>query len=265
MSAPMLTVLKVGGNVIDDPAKLEALLRAFAALEGPKLLVHGGGKLASAMARSMGIEPTLVDGRRITDEAMLRIVTMTYAGWIGKQIAARLTAIGCRAVSLCGADGALIPATRRAPVPIDFGHVGDPVESDVDTDLLRSLLDQGVVPVIAPITADRGGQLLNTNADTVAAVLAGALAMHRPVRLFLAFEKDGVLDEAGQVIASLSPGLARQHIASGVVKDGMRPKLDAGFRALDHGVSEVVIGASDHVEQVLAGKAVATRLISDTP
>lgn len=260
-----LKVLKVGGNVIDDPAKLEALLRTFAALEGPKLLVHGGGKLASAMARSMGIEPTMVDGRRITDEAMLRIVTMTYAGWIGKQIAARLNTIGCKAVSLCGADGALIPATRRAAVPIDFGFVGDPVETDVATDLLLGLIDQGVVPVIAPITADKDGQLLNTNADTIAAVLAGALAKQRPVRLYLAFEKEGVLDAEGRVIPTLAPGTAREHIANGVVKDGMRPKLDAGFRALGHGVREVLIGASDNVQQVLAGTAIATRLLPDAP
>lgn len=261
----MLTVLKVGGNVIDDPLKLEALLRAFVALEGPKLLVHGGGKLASDMARSLGIEPRMVDGRRITDEAMLRIVTMTYAGWIGKRIAAQLNVLGCKALSLCGADGALIPSTRRAAEPIDFGLVGDPVEADVDVALIEALLASGCVPVIAPITADREGQLLNTNADTIAAVLAGALATRVTVRLYLAFEKDGVLDGNGDVIPELSPAETAQAIAGGVVKDGMRPKLTAGFRALAAGVHEVVVGSSDHVTAVLAGTAKATHLKPDLP
>lgn len=259
----MLTVLKVGGNVIDDPAKLEALLRAFVALEGPKVLVHGGGKLASDMARSLGIEPRMVDGRRITDEAMLRIVTMTYAGWIGKRIAAQLNAFGCKAVSLCGADGALIPSTRRAAEPIDFGLVGDPMEADVDVALIDVLLLSGCVPVIAPITSDAGGQLLNTNADTIAAVLAGALASRHAVRLYLAFEKEGVLDANGQVILELSTAEAAQAIAVGVVKDGMRPKLTAGFRALAAGVQEVVVGSSDHIGAVLSGDHKATRLQPD--
>ncbi|MBS1581315.1 MAG: acetylglutamate kinase [Bacteroidetes bacterium] len=256
----MLTLIKVGGQVIDDEAKLAAFLRDFAALEGPKVLVHGGGKLASALMRSLGIEPRMVDGRRITDADTLRIVTMTYAGWIGKTIAARLNALGCRAVSLCGADAALLPSVRRAPAPIDFGFVGDPIAERIDPRVVLALMEAGLVPVIAPITADAEGQLLNTNADTVAAVLASALARHTRVRLFLAFEKDGVLDAEGNVLPELTVDHTRALVASGVVKDGMRPKLDGGFNALRGGVEEVLIGGSDDVPAVLTGKAQATRL-----
>lgn len=256
----MLTLIKVGGQVIDDDAKLMGFLRDFAALEGPKVLVHGGGKLASALMRSLGIEPRMVDGRRITDADTLRIVTMTYAGWIGKTIAARLNALGCRAVSLCGADAALLPSVRRAPVPIDFGLVGDPAVERIEPQVLLALMEAGLVPVIAPITADGEGQLLNTNADTVAAVLASALARHMRVRLFLAFEKDGVLDAEGNVLPELTAERVSTLIATGVVKDGMRPKLDAGFSAMQAGVEEVLVGSSDHVPAVLAGEAQATRL-----
>lgn len=256
----MLTLIKVGGQVIDDEVKLGAFLQDFAALEGPKVLVHGGGKLASALMRSLGIEPRMVDGRRITDADTLRIVTMTYAGWIGKTIAARLNALGCRAVSLCGADAGLLPAVRRAPEPIDFGFVGDPAEERIDPGVLMALMEAGVVPVIAPITADGEGQLLNTNADTVAAVLASALARHMPVRLFLAFEKDGVLDAEGKVLPELTAERVSSLIAAGVVKDGMRPKLDAGFKALQGGAEDVLIGSSDRMPDVLTGKAQATRL-----
>jgi acetylglutamate kinase len=257
----MLTVIKIGGHVIDDEAALHRFLEGFAAMAGPKVLVHGGGKMATAMARALGMETRMVDGRRITDEDTLRVVTMTYAGWIGKRIAAKLTAQHCPAVSLCGADGGIMPSKRRAAVPIDHGHVGDPVPQHRVPDVLGVLLKAGYAPVIAPITADANGQLLNTNADTVAASLAGAFVAAYPVRLLLAFEKEGVLGADGRVWPTLDASTCDELIANGTVRDGMRPKLTAAFGALDRGVSEVWIGAAERLVYGTEG-AGATRLVA---
>lgn len=254
------TVVKVGGHVIDDAAALDRFLHRFAALEGPKLMVHGGGRLASSTARAMGLEPRMVEGRRITDADTLRVVVMSYAGWIGKDIAARLNAMGCRALSLCGADAGLVRTVRRPPHPIDFGYVGDAHPAGVDAARLEQLHAAGLVPVLAPITADASGQLLNTNADTLAATVAAALATKAEVHLYLAFEKEGVLDAHGQVIPALDREAMETLVAAGVVKDGMRPKLDAGFMALQHGVRSVQVGSAEALAEVFQGGCIATRL-----
>jgi acetylglutamate kinase len=260
-----LNVIKIGGNVIDDEEALSAFLDAFSALPGPKVLVHGGGKLASAMGRSMGIEPRMVDGRRRTDAATLRIVTMTYAGWIGKNIAAGLCARGCPAVSICGADGGLMPATRRSPLPIDFGFVGDPDPATVRTDAIDALTAEGFTVVVAPITASAEGQLLNTNADTVAAALATALGKRRPTRLYLAFEKEGVLDAGGVVIPRIWPEYTDELVREGTVKDGMRPKLAAAALAAKEGVREVLIGSAEGIAGLSRGAVTATRVLAAAP
>lgn len=237
-----LTIVKLGGNCMDDEAMMANFIRQFVLLPGLKLLVHGGGKLASGIGSELGIQPKMIDGRRVTDQSTLDVVTMVYAGLINKKIVARLQAVNCNAIGLCGADGNVITAARRNPLPVDYGYVGDPIS--VNTSLLKSLLDNGLVPVIAPITHDAGGQLLNTNADTIAAVLAAALSAHYEVHLVFAFDKKGVLSDADDdesVITRLSKLQLNEMLAAGTVHSGMLPKLKAGFQALEKNVSSVAL------------------------
>lgn len=247
-----LTVVKIGGNIIDSPAELAVFLRDFAQLEGRKALVHGGGVMASEMLRRLGIEPRLADGRRITDEETLRVVTMVYAGWINKSIVAGLQAAGCDAVGLSGADGNAILAVKRSPEPIDYGYVGDISAGSVNVSLLQSMLGSGLVPVFCAVTHDGHGRLLNTNADTVAAALAWAMSGLYAVRLVYCFEKRGVLaDPAGSasVLPSLDPGGYETMKAAGTVNAGMIAKLDNAFAALRGGVPEVMV---KHASDLLA-------------
>ncbi len=239
-----LTVVKIGGNIIDSPAELEVFMDDFARLDGPKALVHGGGVMASEMLRGLGIEPQMVDGRRITDAETLRVVTMVYAGWINKCVVAGLQARGCDAVGLSGADGNAILAARRPPVPIDYGHVGDISAESVNVLLLEKLLSGGLVPVFCAVTHDGHGRLLNTNADTVAASVAAALSARYAVRLVYCFEKRGVLtnpvDDAS-VVPTLDAAGYQAMKASGAVNAGMIAKLDNAFAAIGGGVTEVVV------------------------
>lgn len=245
-----LKVIKIGGNVVDHPEKLQQFLRDFATLEGHKVLVHGGGKVATAIARGLGIEAQMIDGRRVTDAEMLRIVTMVYAGLINKNIVAALQEGGCNALGLCGADGGLVRSKRR-PVTakgIDYGFVGDPTDFNLDT--AATLIEGGLVPVVAPITFDAaaGGSLLNTNADTVAQAVAVGLAERYAVELVYCFEKRGVLRDVendNSVIPNIDPALYEQLKADGIVADGMLPKLENAFRAIDAGVGRVVICAAE--------------------
>lgn len=257
-----LSIIKIGGNIIDDEAKLSAFLDAFAAVQGKKILVHGGGKLATKVAEGLGIQQQLVDGRRITDAETLRVVTMVYAGTINKGIVAQLQARGCAAIGLTGADGNAILSHKRVHPSIDYGFVGD--VDQVNTPLLTSLLLQDKTIVFAPITHDGKGQLLNTNADTIAQELARALSTGFEVSLVYSFEKSGVLlnaEDDGSVIGRISPAEYEDLKVRKVIFAGMIPKLDNAFAALRSGVGRVIIGRAEELPLLLAGESGTTILL----
>lgn len=252
-----LTIIKVGGKVVEDSESLNALLDQFIRFSGNKILVHGGGRTATEIAGKLGIETEMVDGRRITGKSMLDVVTMVYGGLVNKKIVAGLQARGCNALGLTGADLNLVSARKRPVQEIDYGFVGDVV--DVNSRELRLLIQENVVPVIAPITHDEKGQLLNTNADTIAAELAAELAEYFSVYLFYCFEKKGVLSNPGDensFIHELDTDLFSQYQQEGIISSGMIPKLDNGFRAKRNGVKEVLI---TNPENMASGRG--TRLI----
>lgn len=237
-----LTIVKVGGKIVEEEASLKKLLADFNNISGNKILVHGGGRSATAMAERLGIETKMVDGRRITDKEMLDVVTMVYGGLVNKNIVAGLQGFGCNAVGFTGADMDLIRAVKRPVKEIDYGFVGDVI--DVNTKELRVLLSQGVSLVIAPLTHNGKGLLLNTNADTIASELAMALSVHFKVFLVFCFEKDGVLanpDDDSSVIYDLNPEIYAEYKTDGIIGAGMIPKLDNAFKALHNGVFEVII------------------------
>ena len=250
----MIQVVKIGGNVIDDAAALERFLTKFAALEGPKMLIHGGGKLATRLSAQLGIETQMIDGRRVTDRATLDVVTMVYAGLVNKQIVARLGALGCKAIGLSGADANVIPAVRRAPKPIDYGYVGDIVTERMNVPFLASLVEQGIVPVFCAITHDEQGSLLNSNADSVASAVAVAASKIQPTNLIFCLEKNGVLTDVDDDL-SVIPTINRESFAAlradGTVNKGMLPKIEGAFRAIDGGVSCVVIKHADNLDNDL--------------
>ena len=237
-----LTIVKVGGAVVEDEAQLTRLLKDFADIQGRKVLVHGGGRKATKMAERLGIETQMVNGRRITDASMLEVVTMVYGGLVNKNLVARLQAEGVNALGLTGADADIIHSHRRPPVPIDFGFVGD-VER-ANGQMLSRLIEAGIVPVIAPLTHDGEGHILNTNADTMASETAKALAGLYDVTLFFSFEKKGVLsspDDDDSVIPVITRTLFNQYKADGTISGGMLPKIENALAAVDAGVSRVVI------------------------
>ncbi|MBL0268969.1 MAG: acetylglutamate kinase [Chitinophagaceae bacterium] len=251
-----LYVIKIGGNIIDDNAKLDAFLKSFAAVEGKKILVHGGGKLATRMAEQMGIEQQLIDGRRITDAETLKIVTMVYAGYINKNIVATLQSNHCNAMGLCGADGDAILAHKRNHPVLDYGFVGD-VDA-INADLLQVLLEKNITLVFAPITHNQQGQLLNTNADTIAQEIAKGMSPYYEVELIYSFEKSGVLLDANDdntVIPEITPAYYKELKAGKKIFDGMIPKLDNAFAALDNGVQKVIIGKAEQLPQLVEGTA----------
>ena len=252
-----ITVLKIGGNVIDNSAALTRFLTRFAGLAGPKLLVHGGGKIATQVAAQLGVETTMVEGRRITDQPMLDVVTMVYGGLVNKQIVAQLQHLGTNAIGLTGADAGLVRARKRPVGSIDYGYVGD-IEA-VDSGRLQAFANQGLVPVFAPLTMDSAaGTLLNTNADTLAQALAVDLTGHNAVTLVYCFEKRGVLANPtndDSVIARLTPALYAEHKAAGRINAGMIPKLDNAFAALNAGVKQVIICHADEVDRAINGAA----------
>lgn len=237
-----LTIVKVGGKVVEEPTSLHALLEDFSKLAGHKMLVHGGGRSATRLSEQLGIKAQMHEGRRITDQATLEVVTMVYAGLVNKNIVAALQARNINALGFSGADLNLIRATKRPVTTIDYGFVGD--VTGVQTDVAASLIAQGVVPVVSPITHDGKGQLLNTNADTIAAELAMAMASDFEVHVVYCFEKPGVLldaDDDHSVIDTLDYSQFKEHQLSGVISEGMIPKLDNGFNALKNGVKAVRI------------------------
>lgn len=250
-----LTVIKIGGHVVDDPALLDQVLDKFTPMPGHKLLVHGGGKLATEMGERLGIKARMVEGRRMTDAAMLQIVTMVYGGDINKRIVASLQAKGCHALGLTGADGNLIPARKRNDAHLDWGFVGDFDWQHINTGLLRSLFEADIAPVVAPLTHDGQGSLLNTNADTIAAGLARAMSAHYDTTLVYAFEKKGVmrdLQDPASVISTIRPQEYTSLKQEGIIADGMIPKLDNAFAALQDGVHQVHICLAtdiDHTER----------------
>jgi len=251
-----LYVIKIGGNIIDDKKKLSSFLRSFASIEDKKILVHGGGKLATKLAEKMGVEQKLVDGRRITDAETLKIVTMVYAGYVNKNIVAQLQSFTCNSIGLSGVDGDIILAHKRKHPVIDYGFVGD-VDS-VNSPLVKKLLDQNLALVFAPITHDQSGQLLNTNADTIAQEIAKAMSSAYEVKLIYSFEKSGVLidaDDESTVISSIDPVYYKELKAKEKIFAGMIPKLDNAFAALNSGVSKVIIGKAENLEELLAGRS----------
>lgn len=252
-----LTIIKVGGKVVEDPELLNALIDQFIKVSGNKILAHGGGRVATEIASKLGIESKMVDGRRITDAAMLDVVTMVYGGLLNKRIVAGLQAHNCNAIGLTGADFDLIRAKKRPVKDIDYGFVGD--VDDVNTRELRLLISENVIPVIAPLTHDGKGNLLNTNADTIASEIAIDLSNYFSVYLFYCFEKRGVLldpENESSVIHDLDSALFMQYKNEGVISAGMIPKLDNGFRAKQKGVKEVLI---TNAENIATGRG--TRLV----
>ena len=238
-----LTLVKVGGAIVEDEAQLRQLLKDFGAIEGRKVLVHGGGRRATQVAARLGIESHMVGGRRITDSDMLEVVTMVYGGLVNKNVVARLQAEGVKAIGLTGADGNIIRSHRR-PVKdgVDYGFVGD--VDCVDHEVLSHLIEQGMVPVLAPLTHDGQGHLLNTNADTIASEAAKALAKVYDVTLIFSFEKKGVLrnpDDDDSVIPSITRADFERYRADGTISGGMLPKIENALAAVNAGVSRVII------------------------
>jgi len=249
-----LRIIKIGGGIIDDELSLHQFLQLFAQIDGLKILVHGGGKGASEMLRSLGIAPQLINGRRITDAATLDVVTMFYAGKTNKAIVAGLQQNRVNALGLSGADGNVIRAVRRPVREVDYGFVGDVRPASIDGALLGTLLELGLTPVICAITHDGRGQLLNTNADTIASTVAVALSSQFTVELHYCFEKNGVLldvNDDDSVIARINLTSYVELKEAGIITEGMIPKLDNSFDALSQGVNKVIIGHALKINEPL--------------
>lgn len=243
-----LTIVKVGGKVVETPASLTLLLDQFGSVEGHKIMVHGGGRTATQVAERLGIESRMVNGRRITDMDTLQVVTMVYAGLVNKDLVAKLQAMGINALGLTGADLNYMRSDKRPVGEVDYGYVGDVKE--VQPDILAGLINQGVVPVLAPLTHDKQGRLLNTNADTIAGETAKAMSQLFDVTLVYCFEKRGVLlneQDDDSVIPTLTRGQFATYVEEGVIAGGMIPKLENAFEAIDAGVKEVVITRADAI------------------
>ena len=257
-----MILLKIGGNVIDNADALSRFLSAFAQLPGDKILVHGGGKIATQTAEKLGIHTTMVEGRRITDQAMLDVVTMVYGGLVNKQIVAKLQALDVNAIGLTGADARVVLAHKRPVKNIDYGFVGD--LDEINAGQIQFFLRQSLTPVFAPISYDSAGGLLNTNADTMASAIAVDLARHEPVTLVYCFEKRGVLanpDDDNSIIPELTPALYAEHKVAGTINKGMIPKLDNAFQALQQGVSKVIICQADEIGAGIAGEGGTTLVL----
>ncbi len=249
-----LTIIKVGGKIVENPESLNALLKDFAAVEGKKLLVHGGGRSATQMAARLGVETKMVDGRRITDEAMLEVVTMVYGGLVNKRIVAGLQALGVNAVGLTGADMNIVLSDKRKVSAVDYGWVGD--VKRVDAEAVATLIESGCCPVVAPLTHDGCGHMLNTNADTMAGEMAKAIAAHYDVTLMFCFEKPGVLadeNDDSSLIPTITPAVLDDLKRRGVVSGGMIPKLDNAIACVSAGVESVVITQADRIADPYAG------------
>jgi acetylglutamate kinase len=259
-------IVKIGGNVIDNPAALEKFLTDFSKITGPKVLVHGGGKLATDLAKQLNVPQELVKGRRITDSETLKITTMVYAGLINKQIVASLQSKNVNAIGLSGADGNSIRSSKRKIAEIDYGFVGDLNEKSVNATFISALLKLNIIPVFSAITHDGTGQLLNTNADTISSALAVALSEEYEVQLNYCFEKKGVLKNVADddsVIEMMTPQDYKELLSNGIISQGMIPKLDNAFEAIQKGVKSVVIAHSDDLLNTTnENKHAGTKLIA---
>lgn len=252
-----LYIIKIGGNVINDEHELQQFLKNFAAIESKKILIHGGGKIATTIAAQLGIESRYIDGRRITDDDTLDVVTMVYAGLVNKKIVAKLQALQCNALGLCGADANILPAVKRPVEAIDYGWAGDIILNACDIQPWQLFLQQGLTPVASPLTHDGKGHLLNTNADTIAATVAALLAPGYELSLIYCFEKDGVLKNVADetsVIPQINREDYQQLCQEQKLFSGILPKLENSFMALAHQVEKVVIGNSRKLHQLIAGK-----------
>jgi len=259
-----LTIVKIGGNVIDNEIMLSSFLESFSKITTPKILIHGGGKLATQLSERLGIATKMVEGRRITDDDTIQVVAMTYAGWINKRIVAGLQSKSCNAIGLSGADAALIPAVKRTLITIDYGWVGDILPEKINTSFIISLIQQNLTPVIAPITCNAKGNLLNVNADTIAQSVAESLAKHYAITLIYCFELNGVLkniNDTTTLIDEIKTSEAEKYKADGIVTGGMIPKIDNAVKAVNKGVQQVIIGNAKFITQTVNGeKGYGTRI-----
>jgi acetylglutamate kinase len=259
-----LFIIKVGGNILDDSVAQKLFLEKFAAISAKKILVHGGGKIATTIGRKLGIEPNYINGRRITDEPTIDLVTMVYGGLVNRKLVAALQALHCNAIGLTGADGNIIPAKKRPVAEIDYGFVGDIESGQLSVNNLQILLNNGLVPVIAPLTHDGEGQILNTNADTIAAALAVALSKLYAVRLIYCFEKKGVLEnieDESSVISLINKEKYETLLADKKLADGILPKIANAFAAIDSGVKEVLIGDANDLSQNITDHIKGTLIV----
>ena len=250
-----ITIVKVGGKIVEEPQSLKQLLSDFSKIDGHKILVHGGGRSATAMATRLGIESKMVNGRRITDQETLNVVTMVYGGLVNKQIVAGLQALGVNALGLTGADLNIILSEKRPVQEVDYGFVGDVKE--VNAEIIAELLSKDIVPVLAPLTHDKMGNMLNTNADTIAAETAKALSKYFEVRLMYCFEKKGVLlneNDDESVIAEITLSLFNKFVEEGIISGGMIPKLENAFEAIEAGVKQVIITRADLIHTEMGTK-----------
>lgn len=265
MQRENILIVKVGGNVIDDENALKSFLSSFASISCKKILVHGGGKIATSLGDQLGINSKYINGRRVTDDDTIDLVTMVYGGLVNKKIVAALQSLQCNAIGVCGADGNLIPATKRPVITDDFGWVGD-----IDTELIPAhswhlLLENNFIPVVASLTHDQQGHVLNTNADTIAASVAIALSKVASTQLVYCFEKDGILADISDeqsVIPSLNWTQYQQLKADNKLFAGILPKLENAFQTLESGVSEIVIGNAERLTDLIAGNS-GTKIINE--
>ena len=260
-----LFIIKIGGNVIDDAEGLQSFLNDFSIIKEKKILVHGGGKIATKIGEKLGIQSNYIKGRRITDDATIDLVTMVYGGLVNKKIVAQLQSFHCNAIGLTGADGNIIPAKKRAIKDIDYGWVGDIENEKLKSESVKLFLENGLVPVFAPLTHDTEGHILNTNADTIASSLAVALSAHFDVRLIYCFEKKGILenvDDDNSVINIINKKTYRQLLDENKLFEGILPKIDNAFAAIDAGVKEVLAGDAKDLLQNTGEKTTGTLFIN---
>ena len=256
-----LLVIKIGGNIVDDEKTLSSFLQSFSSVPGKKILVHGGGKIATRIGDSLGIVSKYVEGRRITDADTIDLVTMVYGGLINKKIVAQLQSMNCNAIGLTGADANLIPAFKRPVKTIDYGFVGDVKSKEISSAQWEKLISAGLIPIVAPLTHDGEGHILNTNADTIAQELAKALSGLYDVSLIYSFEKAGVLLDANDettVIKTIDPHAFEKLKDEQKIFAGMIPKLENAFAAVNSGVKKVIIGKAENLEDLLTGSSGTT-------
>lgn len=254
-------IIKIGGNIIDDPTAFQKFLADFASINAKKILVHGGGKVATKIGEQLGIQPEYINGRRITDAATIDLVTMVYGGLINKKIVASLQSLHCNAIGLTGADANIITAVKRPVKDVDYGFVGDLKSGRLAVGSLQLFLENGLNPVLAPLTHDGAGQMLNTNADTIASHIAVGLSKNYEVRLIYCFEKKGVLsnvEDEGSVISLITKEAYRKLLDEKKLADGILPKLENAFAAIDNGVEEVLIGHADDLLQNVGENTIGT-------